>query len=108
MSNRKKISHADSTILAVHLNFCPAADGGPAITQYIAPRTLLAWLPRLLMPDKERERLELGLDYLEKGSAYYAIQSPTVSLCTILVHCRPALTYFDSHVLPRTRCMTRR
>ncbi|GAA5827287.1 hypothetical protein JCM11251_001206 [Rhodosporidiobolus azoricus] len=60
---------------AVHLNFCPV--GPPAPFSWFSPRTLLAWTPRLLLPDEQRAKLEKGLNYIEKGSAYYVMQNLT-------------------------------
>ncbi|GAA5888876.1 hypothetical protein JCM6882_002887 [Rhodosporidiobolus microsporus] len=60
---------------AVHLNFCPARP--PAPFSWFNPRTLLAWTPRALLPDDQRAKLERGLDYVEKGSSYYMMQSLT-------------------------------
>lgn len=62
----------------MHLNFCPAASPSRLLSA-IPPRTLLSWLPRWILGDKERERAERALQYVEKGSAYYVMQKNTVS-----------------------------
>ncbi|GAA5895878.1 hypothetical protein JCM5296_006691 [Sporobolomyces johnsonii] len=60
---------------AVHLNFCPV--GPPAPFSYFSPKTLVEWLPRFILPDKQRERAKRAVNYLEKGSAYYVMQHLT-------------------------------
>lgn len=65
-------------VVAVHLNFCPAA-GIPSFLSTINPRTLLEWMPRFLVPDLARERAYRALNYVETGSSYYAMQKLTVS-----------------------------
>ncbi|SGY95166.1 BQ5605_C036g11475 [Microbotryum silenes-dioicae] len=65
----------DDHCKAVHLNFLPASPDG--ILSIIPPRLLLSYLPSFIMPDLRRQRLLRALDYVEKGSAYYAIQNLT-------------------------------
>lgn len=61
---------------AVHLNFCPAPPS-PSFLAYIPTRFLINNLPKFLISDLERERGGRALLYLEKGSAYYAMQALT-------------------------------
>ncbi|GAA5820521.1 hypothetical protein JCM3770_002284 [Rhodotorula araucariae] len=66
--------HKDHCI-AVHLNFCPVPPPFPF--DQFNPRTLLNWMPRFVISDQQRAKLERGLAYLEKGSAYYVMQQLT-------------------------------
>jgi pimeloyl-ACP methyl ester carboxylesterase len=62
--------------LAVHLNFVPAFP--PGLLGKIPARTLISWLPSWMMSEKDRYSASRGLDYTERGSAYYQIQRFTV------------------------------
>ncbi|KAK4052914.1 hypothetical protein OIO90_004190 [Microbotryomycetes sp. JL221] len=59
---------------AVHLNFLPVLN---PLMKIIPPRLLIQYLPNFLLPPLERERGKRALDYLEKGSSYYAMQHNT-------------------------------
>ncbi|GAA5997224.1 epoxide hydrolase family protein [Rhodotorula paludigena] len=61
--------------VAVHLNFCPVPPPFPL--NMFNPRTLLDWMPRFVLPDERRAKLERGVAYIERGSAYYAMQNLT-------------------------------
>ncbi|GAA5898043.1 hypothetical protein JCM8208_000141 [Rhodotorula glutinis] len=61
--------------IAVHLNFCPVPPPFP-LNQF-NPRVLLNWMPRFVLPDAQRAKIERGVAYLEKGSSYYAMQQLT-------------------------------
>lgn len=60
---------------AVHLNFLPAS--APGLLSYIPTKTLLRLLPSWLISAVDKERAEKAIDYLERGSAYYAMQAFT-------------------------------
>lgn len=60
---------------ATHINFCPVTP--PAILSLVSPRTLLAWLPSWAMSEQKRQRTEKALQFVEKGSSYYAMQKLT-------------------------------
>jgi pimeloyl-ACP methyl ester carboxylesterase len=71
---------------AVHLNFCPAP-ASPSFLSLIPTRFLIENLPSFLISDLERKRGQQALKYLEKGSAYYAMQANTVGFSSLFLFC---------------------
>lgn len=67
---------------AVHLNFCPATT--PGYLSFIPPKLLLRFLG-WTMPSIELQRASRAVEFIEKRSAYYAIQSSTVNLASYFI-----------------------
>lgn len=85
---------------AVHLNFCPVPPPFP-LNQF-NPRVLLDWMPRFVLPDAQRAKIERGVAYLEKGSVRSPALSPSLSLE------RASLTLFTFAVRPTMPCSSSR